>query len=94
MAPPESLSPRVLAALGLLGSTTACGPCLSQVEACLSAPMDTGDTGDTGEPEDSDASRATLRVPHKSAVQSLLERRDLPEDLAMRLKQTIDDPSA
>ena len=52
MVPPEKLTPKMLAALGLLGTTQAC-TCLS-VQACLDypAPVDTGDTGDTGDPED------------------------------------------
>ena len=52
MVPPQHLSPKILAALGLLGCERT-SACLS-VNACLGAPYygdDTGDTGDTGSGE-------------------------------------------
>ena len=53
MVPPQHLSPKILAALGLLGceKTTAC----LSIAACLDypPPQETGDPGDTGDTGDS-----------------------------------------
>ncbi len=68
------LSPKVLAALGLLGCTQS-SVCLS-MQACLGAPIDTGDTGDTAE-EDAEG---------QSAVNAVIERGGLPSDIADRLE--------
>ena len=88
MVPPELLPPRILAALGLLSSSTACA-CLSVMEACLSAIPDTGDTGDTSDPEDSGS--AELHPAQKSqAVQAALQRADLPTDIAARIQDSKD----
>jgi hypothetical protein len=77
MAPPEKLTPKVLAALGLLGCTQS-NVCLS-MQACLdyAPPEDTGDTGDTAE-EDADG---------RTAVNAVIERGGLPADITDRLEE-------
>lgn len=104
MVPPQHLSPKVLAALGLLGCERT-SACLS-VNACLGAPYygdDTGDTGDTGlgpclsapadsitnENRDADPISEAVEAGPTHACSTVLARGGLPEDIARRIQKAF-----